>query len=213
MRTAIILSSIALMCLLSGCSDDDNGTAPVSKPDTPAGFSVTHRGLTTLTLAWDTVDDATEYKLYRADTEMGTYAEVYSGAAAGFIDNTVLYARTYWYKVSAENSGGESDLSPAVNGTTYTPSGFTVTGSPYGNLDLTFTYYDVFNSHPRYQSTPVGLWIVVPSSGTQAGKWVFYDQIEGINLYYHATVSDYPSPTGWLAVHGDIATSILLTPF
>ena len=116
MKITLVLLSVLTLCLLAGCSDEDsnNGTEPVAEPDTPAGLSVTQEELTSLTLSWDTVDDATEYKLYRSDTELGTYAEVYSGAAAGFIDNTVLYARTYWYKVSAENSGGESALSAAA---------------------------------------------------------------------------------------------------
>jgi hypothetical protein len=91
--------------------------------------------------------------------------------------------------------------------------GFTVTGSPSGSVDYTFNYLDVFNGKPRYQSDPVGLWIVVPAAGDQAGKWVFYDQIEGINLYYNAGDSYYPPQTGWGAVLGGTRTTILLTPF
>jgi hypothetical protein len=56
------------------------------------------------------------------------------------------------------------------------------------------------------------LYIVVPPGGDQAGRWCIYEQIEGINMYYHPTVSDYPPPTGWRVVHNDNETSILLTP-
>jgi len=215
MKTTIIVTSLVLMCLLSGCSDSDsdNGTAPRSVPDTPLGLAVTGTGLTSLTLSWDASDDATVYKLYRSESASGSYTEVYSGSAAGFLDDGLVYAATYYYQVSAGNSDGESDPSAAVSGTTDTPDGFTVTGSPSGSVDYTFNYLDQFNGKPRYQSNPIGLYIVVPSSGAQAGLWCFYDQIEGMNLYYHPTVSDYPSPTGWRAVYGDIGTSILLTPF
>lgn len=151
--------------------------------------------------------------LYRSETVSGSYSEVYSGAAAGFLDDNLVYATTYYYQVSAANSAGESDPSSAVNGTTDIPDGFTVTGSPSGGVDYTFNYLDDFNGKPRYQSDPIGLWIVVPSGGDQAGQWCFYDQIEGMNLYYHPTASDYPPPTGWRAVFGDTETSILLTPF
>ncbi len=214
MKITLILASILLLCLVAGCSDEDsdNGAAPVTEPDTPAGLAVTATALMSLTLSWDTVDDAAEYKLYRSDTETGTYAEVYSGAAAGFIDNTVMYATDYWYKVSAENSGGESDLSAAVLGATDIPTGFTVSGSPSGGVDAPYSYLDMFNGKPRYQSTPIGLWIVVPSTGPQANLWVIHDQIEGINIYYHPTVTDYPSQTGWRYVYGDAETSIFLTP-
>jgi hypothetical protein len=215
MRTKITVLFVVSLFLLSGCSDSDsdNGAAPVSIPDTPSGLSVTGTGLTSLTLSWNVTDDATSYKLYRSETETGGYSEVYSGAAAGFLDDNLVYATTYYYQVSAANSGGESDPSAAVNGTTDTPDGFTVTGSPSGGVDYTFNYYDDFNGKPRYQSNPIGLWIVVPSGGDQAGQWCFYDQIEGMNLYYHPTASDYPPLTGWRAVFGDTETSILLTPF
>ena len=215
MRKKISALFVVLIFLLSGCSDSDSdsGTTPASIPDTPTGLAVTGTGLTSLTLSWDTVDDATSYKLYRSQTETGGYSEVYSGAAAGYLDDALVYARTYYYQVSASNSGGESDPSTAVNGTTDIPDGFVVTGSPSGQVDYTFNYLDDFNGHPRYQSDPIGLWIVVPSGGDEAGLWVFYDQIEGMNLYYTAITPDYPPPTGWYSVYGDTRTYITLTPF
>ena len=215
MRITLILTSIVLICLLTGCSDSDsdNGTAPVSTPDTPIGLAVTATGLTSLTLSWDTCNDATGYKLHRSTSADGTYTEIYSGAAAGFVDNGRGYAETYYYQVGAGNSGGESGLCDAVSGTTDTPAGFTVTGSPSGAVDYTFNYFDVFNGKPRYQSNPVGLWINVPSGGDQAGLWVFYDQIEQMTLYYHAVTSDFPASAGWRVVLDDTGTNILLTPF
>ena len=215
MKTTLTALCVVSMLLLSGCSesDSDSGTTPANIPDTPAGLAVTGTGLTSLTLSWDVVDDATSYTLYRSETESSGYSEVYSGAAAGYLDDGLIYARTYYYQVSASNSGGESDPSSAVNGTTDIPDGFVVTGSPSGAVDYTFNYYDMFNGKPRYQSDPIGLFIVVPSAGDEAGLWVFYDQIEGMNLYYAALTPDYPPPTGWYTVFGDTRTYILLTPF
>jgi len=213
MRIVIILSSIVLMCLLSGCSDSDNGTAPASAPDTPAGLSVTDTGLAILTLSWDASDDATEYNLYRSESASGTFHLIYPGALMEITDYNLICGTTYYYQVSAENSTGESDRSAAVNGTTGIPAGYTVTGSPSGAVDYTFNYLDDFNGHPRYQSDPVGLWIVVPSGGDQAGLWCFYDQIEGMNLFYNTADSDYPAPSGWYTVLGDSRTTIQLTPF
>ncbi len=215
MRRKIIFATIALLFVISACSEDDSdsGTNPVNAPDTPTGLAVTGTGLTSLTLSWDVVDDATAYKLYRSETESGGYSEVYSGAAAGYLDDNLVYARTYYYQVSASNSGGESDPSTAVNGTTDIPDGFVVTNSPSGRVDYTFNYLDDFNGHPRYQSDPIGLWIAVPVSGDQAGLWCFVDQIETVEIYYSVIDSDYPPPQGWYSVLGDTRTSILLTPF
>ncbi len=213
MKITVIVSLIVLMCLLSGCSDSDTGTNPASAPDTPAGLSVTDTGLASLTLSWDASGNATEYNLYRSESASGTFHLIYPGAATELADYNLICGTTYYYQVSAENSTGESDRSAAVNGTTGIPSGYTVTGSPSGAVDYTFNYLDDFNGHPRYQSDPVRLWIVVPSGGDQAGLWCFYDQIEGMNLFYNAAASDYPPPSGWYTVLGDGRTTIHLAPF
>jgi hypothetical protein len=215
MKTTLVLSSIILMCLLSGCSDSgsNNVSTPVDPPNMPTGLAVLETGFTSLTLSWDACDGATSYKLYRSTSASGTYTEVYSGAAEECVDGSLGYAATYYYQVSACNSGGESDPCVSVSGTTDTPAGFTVTGSPSGSVDYTYNYLDIFNGKPRYQSDPVGLWIVVPSAGDQAGMWVFHDQIEGINLYYHTGVSDYPPSSGWGSIPSGLRTTILLTPF
>lgn len=214
MKITLILLSILILCLVAGCSDDEETITPkVDEPDMPLGLAVTGETLTSLTLSWDTVADADEYNLYRSDAASGTYTEVYSGAAAGFVDTPLPFASDYWYKVSAENSGGESDLSAAVTGSTDIPAGFQISGSPSEGVDYPYNYYDIVNGKPHYRSDPIGLNIIVPSTGPQANLWVIYDQIEGINMYYHPTVSYYPSTTGWRYVNGDAETSILLTPF
>jgi hypothetical protein len=219
MKIKLLVTAMLSICLLVGCSDSDNGTAPVSPPvsipDTPTGLAVTATELTSVTLTWDVSSGATSYTLYRALSRSFSYTEVYSGAANGFVDGSLDYATSYDYQVCAENSAGESNPSTTVSGRTDTPSGFTVTGSPSGNVDYTFNYLDDFNGCPRYQSNPIGLWIVVPSSGPQAGKWVFYDMIEGMNLYYHPETerSDYPPQTGWCTVFGDARTNTHVTAF
>lgn len=215
MKTVMIVSSVFLMFLLSGCSDSDsdNGTAPQPDPATPSGLAITDEGLLSMTLSWDTADNATGYKLYRSETAAGEYVQVYSGALTEVVDAGLAYANTYYYQVSAVNASGESARSASVNGTTDTPAGFTISGSPSGDVDGTFNYYALFNGKPHYQSDPIGLNIIVPIGGDQAGHWCIYDQIEGINLYYHPTVSDFPPQSGWLAVVGSIPTRIYLTPF
>jgi hypothetical protein len=215
MKAKVIFSVLVAMFLLAGCSEDesDTGTNPNSAPDIPTGLTVTHIGLANMTLSWDASSGATDYNLYRSESETGTYHLVYSGELTEFNNANLVWVTTYYYRVTAENSTGESDPCTPVNGTTGTPVGFVVSGSPSGAVDYTFNYLDDFNGKPRYQSDPIGLWIVVPTGGDQAGLWCFYDQIEGMNLYYNSVVSDYPSPSGYYTVIGDSRTTIILTPF
>lgn len=212
MKKIFIIAAVIGLALCTGCSDSDDSTKPTPAPAAPTGLSVTATSMTSLTLDWDAADGANEYNLYRSAALVGGYTRVYAGEDTSYEDTGLLYGATYYYQVSAENSGGESEMASAVGGETDPPGGFVVSGAPgiSGNID--FNYLDLFNNHARYQSDPVGLQILVPSTGDQAGQWVFYDMIEGMNLWYHPTAADYPPPTGWLTVFGDAATSIVLTP-
>ncbi len=215
MKSRALILSLTIVLLMAGCSDDDSDTGanPVGMPGQPSGLSVTDKGLMSVTLSWGIVDNATMYNLYRSDSESGTYTEVYSGAAAGFIDDTVVYATTYWYRVSAKNSAGESDPCTPVSATTDIPSGFVVTGSPSARVDYTFNYHSELNGHPWYQSDPIGVNIIFPVTGDHANSWVFNDQIEGVDMYYSTSSGAYPPHSGWLSAVGDNSTSITLTPF
>ena len=215
MRTKVIISMLAMMFAMAGCSDEDSpsGTGGGSAPDMPTGLAVTDEGLNTISLSWDESSDATGYRLYRSDSVDGTYHLRYSGTATVFVDTNIRFVTPYYYRIAAENSHGESDPCTPVSGATTVPAGFTVTGTPGGYADATYNYLDEFNGHPRYQSDPIGIWISVPTGGDYAGQWVFWDMIEGLVLYYNTADSDYPPPSGYYARVGDARTSTSLAAF
>jgi hypothetical protein len=66
--------------------------------------------------------DITGYKLYRSDTENGTYALIVSPSGTNHTDTGLTNGQTYWYKVSAMNIAGESELSPATSAAVPKPS-------------------------------------------------------------------------------------------
>jgi len=76
-------------------------------------------GSTHLTVEWITEkipSYVTSYKVYRADTEAGTY--VYKGSGeVSFDDLDVDYGRTYYYRVSTVSTYGEGVMSDPVSGT------------------------------------------------------------------------------------------------
>jgi len=200
---------IFLGFLMVGCSKDPVTPDP---PDTPSGLSSVSSDFSSITLIWNNADNATGYDLYRSADGIADFEVVYDGPNTNFVDTDLMYATTYYYKVSAKNEGGESILSQAVSASTQIPAGFTVTGSPSGHVDYPFDYNEDFNGKPRYQSNPIGLLIFTPSAGDYLDKWVIYDQIEGIVLYYHPDITPYPSPTGWLKKIDNSETDILLSP-
>ncbi len=186
-----------------GCSKD--------KPATPTGLSQTDSDFSSITFEWNASENADSYSLYRSPDGIADFDIIYEGPNTEYTDIDLVYATTYYYKVSAKNDVGESTLSTTVSGSTQIPNGFDVTGSSSPDVNYPFSYTDDFNGKPSYQSDPIGLMIITAASGDYEGHWIFFDQIESYDLYYHPDITDYPSPTGWLD-RDDSATSILLSP-
>ncbi|WP_374213565.1 chitinase [Streptomyces sp. G1] len=87
-------------------------------PGTPAGLTVSGRGSTSISLAWNTVSGATGYNVYRDGTKV-TAVTGTSATVTGLAPST-----SYSFQVSATNSAGESPKSAPVTGTTtQTPTG------------------------------------------------------------------------------------------
>lgn len=63
-------------------------------------------------LMWFTVDGATEYTIYRSDTQNGTYMFIANSTSTTYNDSNILLGTTYYYKVSATNKSAiESEKS------------------------------------------------------------------------------------------------------
>jgi len=201
---------IFLGFLFAGCSDDPSTPDP---PETPSGLSSVSSDFSSITLVWNPVNTATAYSLYQSADGIADFELVYDGPNTNFSDTDLVYATTYYYKVSATNEGGEGILSQAISSSTQIPDGFDVTGSPSGHVDYPFNYKEEFNSKPSYQSDPIGLMIFASASEDEyENHWIIYDQIEGIVLYYHPDITPYPSPSGWLKRLDNSETAIVLSP-
>nr|WBO82524.1 glycoside hydrolase family 18 protein [Streptomyces sp. SBE_14.2] len=87
-------------------------------PGTPAGLTVSGRGSTSISLAWNTVSGATGYNVYRDGTKV-TAVTGTSATVTGLSPST-----SYSFQVTATNAAGESPKSAPVTGTTtQTPTG------------------------------------------------------------------------------------------
>ncbi|MGW7303043.1 chitinase [Streptomyces sp. NPDC054829] len=87
-------------------------------PGTPAGLTVSGRGSTSISLAWNTVSGATGYNVYRD----GTKVTAVTGTSATVTG--LSPATSYSFQVTATNAAGESPKSAPVTGTTtQTPTG------------------------------------------------------------------------------------------
>jgi len=99
-----------------------NLTPPVPPaPSAPTGLmATTNYGQVTLT--WNASSGATSYNIKRSLTSGGPYTTIGTSTTTSFTDTTVLNGVTYYYVVSAVNSGGESPNSAEVSTTPPVPA-------------------------------------------------------------------------------------------
>ena len=85
-------------------------------------------------LTWNAVSGATSYKVYRATSQNGTYSLLGTVTATSYTNTGAKAGTTYWYKVKAVNSAGESVYSNVVSGratvTTLTMGHSATSGKP-----------------------------------------------------------------------------------
>ena len=67
-------------------------------------------------LTWNAVSGATSYKVYRAASQNGTYSLLGTVTTTSYTNTGAKAGTTYWYKVKAVNSAGESPYSNVVSG-------------------------------------------------------------------------------------------------
>ena len=67
-------------------------------------------------LTWNAVSGATSYKVYRATSQNGTYSLLGTVTATSYTNTGAKAGVTYYYKVKAVNSTGESAYSNVVSG-------------------------------------------------------------------------------------------------
>jgi len=88
-----------------------------TKLGAPTGVTATG-GSRSITVSWNAVSNTAGYCIYRSNSSSGTYTDVGTSTTTSYT-NTGLSSGTYYYKVTAYNSNGESDQSTYAYASTY----------------------------------------------------------------------------------------------
>jgi hypothetical protein len=122
----------------TGTADQLVTTVDRTAPAAPTGLSTASEA-EGLRVGWSAVEGAASYRVYRASTASGTYAQVGTTAQVSSVDTSAVEGTTYYYRVTAlDSAGNESARSAAVSGRRrdVTPppavTGVTVTPTEYG---------------------------------------------------------------------------------
>jgi len=103
------------------------------KFNAPTGVNATAESSSSITVSWTAISNASGYYVYRSSSAADTYTKVGTTSDTSYMDTGLSVGTTYYYKVSAYNSDGESPQSLAASATTaYMDLSGTVTISPSG---------------------------------------------------------------------------------
>ena len=169
-------------------------------------------------LTWNAVSGATSYKVYRATSQNGTYSLLGTVTATSYTNTGAKAGVTYYYKVKAVNSAGESAYSNIVSGratvTTLTMGHSSASGKP----QLTWKAVSGAASYRVYRSTAKnGAYTVINTTkaltytnvGAALGTTYYY-KVEALNaagksLGFSAVVEGKVAPVlavGYSSVSG-----------
>jgi fibronectin type 3 domain-containing protein len=113
----------------SANSSEVSATPIASAPAAPTGLQATG-GHAQVSLSWTASSGATSYHVKRSTTSGSGYATIASPAGTSYSDTAVTNGTTYYYVVSALNTGGESANSNQVSATPSAPASATITVNP-----------------------------------------------------------------------------------
>ena len=169
-------------------------------------------------LTWNAVSGATSYKVYRATSQNGTYSLLGTVTATSYTNTGAKAGVTYYYKVKAVNSAGESAFSNVVSGkttvTTLTMGHSATSGKP----QLTWKAVSGAASYKVYRATTKnGAYTVINTTkaltytnvGAALGTTYYY-KVEALNaagksLGFSAVVEGKVAPVlavGYSSVSG-----------
>lgn len=124
---------------------ETNATTFNAPPAAPTGLAATAASSSQINISWADVANETGFKIERKTGSGGTYAEIATvGAGVVTYNNTGLAAATtYFYRVRASNTAGDSGYSNETSATTLSlgppaPTGLTATAVSSSQINLSW---------------------------------------------------------------------------
>jgi len=96
-------------------SSGSGSTGGTTKIQAPSNFKVSLSSFNTAQLYWTAVEKADGYNIYRSESQDGQYIKINSSPVKStkYQDTELAADKTYYYKITAVDSGRESDKTPA----------------------------------------------------------------------------------------------------
>jgi len=210
-------------------------TAGISLPAAPSSLAATSAASDSISLSWlDNSNNETEFRIERGTASTGPFTQIATtSAGVTTYSNTGLTASTtYYYRVRANNSAGDSAFSNVANATTLTttarpaaPSGLAAT--PASSSSISLSWVDNSNNETGFkiergtgstggsftQIAIVGAGVVVFSDTGRAASTTYRYRVRannsaGDSAFSNVAIATTPSATPPAAPSGLTATPV-----
>ncbi len=178
---------------------NDNGSVqcnlniPVSPPNSPSSLNATAVSQNQINLSWqDNSSNEDGFKIERKTWSGGTWSEITTTGAniTTYSDNSLSSGTTYYYRVRAYNTGGNSGYSNEANATTFSapaaPTGLSASSVSTSQINLNWTdnssNEDGFKIERKTGSG--GSWSEIATVGTNTTSYQNTGLPSGTNFYY-----------------------------
>jgi fibronectin type 3 domain-containing protein len=170
-------------------------------PPTPTDLTATSVSSTRIDLAWTDVSGETSYRVERSPTGTSGWSAVATTGqnVATYSDTGLSPSTTYFYRVVASNSGGDSAPSAVASATTAatspspppTPTNLTATSVSSTRIDLAWTDVSGETSY-RVERSPTGTsgWSAVATTGQNVATYSDTGLSPSTTYFYRVVASN-----------------------
>lgn len=157
-------------------------------PDAPAGLSGNAISTTIINLNWPATDRAEAYNLWRADAIDGTYSLIASYLTeTGFQDTGLNKNTSYYYAITALNTGGESQKSSPLTVNTLDlviPDKVSNVALASGDAKVRLEWSNMYDAEFYIKRSTSQLGPFTTIGTAQSGSYVDLTALNGTTYYY-----------------------------
>jgi hypothetical protein len=177
-----------------------------SIPSAPSFVTADAVSSSTITVSWNPVSGASSYKVYRSNSASGAYSLQGSAYDTSYEDSGLSSNTTYYYKVSAYNSYGESAQSNYASAATQ-PSG----GQNHPLVGTTWYAVDDYY-HDIYMVNFISSTMLTLSGGGLSGSYAYdYDGGTYLTIYIETGYPSYCAVNYPNSIYSDIMGGLMFT--
>jgi fibronectin type 3 domain-containing protein len=176
--------------------------APPTSPSAPTNLAAT-AGNSQVSLTWTASSGATSYSVYRGTAAGGesTTALATGVTSAAYTDATAVNGTTYYYVITATNTGGTSGKSNEASATPEppapaAPTNLTATGGN-SQVSLTWTASSGATSYSVYRGTAAGGESTTAlAAGLTSAAYTDATAVKGTTYYYEVSANNAGGASG-----------------